>query len=258
MRELKLQLETGENLLGLRREQKIIAYEPVTYRAEGAYGYTFEVCGKATIEICWVERTGGVTPVLRANNTTQDAYTRYAGTLPRSDMAELTITPQEGACSIRNLAMYGRPFSSGIPPYAKEIPLELAQLVKERGQLAFRALAGDWPMLLNGTVDVSPLIHNDGHGRLRIPASLEGELTVRYAAHPTQVTAATPDDFVPELDEEAQALMPLCMAARLYAEDDPTMAVMYFNQFEGKKQQLNALGEYYGKTAEWTSESGWC
>lgn len=94
--------------------------------------------------------------------------------------------------------------------------LEADQIFLDDGEKY--AVANDWRL--------------EGDTMLCLPGNTEGTYTVWYAAFPKPISAATADDEVLELTDEAAALVPLYMAGALYKEDELAMATVFRNEFE--------------------------
>ncbi len=70
-----------------------------------------------------------------------------------------------------------------------------------------------------------------------------GSFTVYYKAYPTPITTSTADTQTFDLAQEAQQLVPLYMAARLYLQDDAAVATGYLNEYHARRQELIATDD---------------
>ena len=105
----------------------------------------------------------------------------------------------------------------------------------------FRCIDRGTVMLDDGNIyDVAEDWSIEGDDVLVIPGNVEGEYTVWYRAYPQTITAQTPDDEAIDMTPDAAALIPLCIAAELYKEDELAMATVLRNEYEDGLQKLQA------------------
>lgn len=99
--------------------------------------------------------------------------------------------------------------------------------------------------------------HVEGDHTIMLRARSSGKYTVWYEAYPEEVTASTPDDQTFSLVPEALDLVPVYMAARIYGEEDISIAVHYLNQYQQRRSELAALAANRGTGGAWCSVTGW-
>lgn len=119
-----------------------------------------------------------------------------------------------------------------------------------------RYLVGDFRTFAPETAEMVALGVRTGGGYLVTPRKGAYSVDIPYFAYAPTVDEETEDDFMIDMLPECEDLIPLYMAARLYFEDDSTLATVYLNQYEAKKAVLAAEAEY-GAGDDFVSVTGW-
>jgi len=78
----------------------------------------------------------------------------------------------------------------------------------------------------------------EGSSIFVVPSETVGTWTIYYNSYPTEITSATLDAFVIDVDREVAAILPLYMASQLYKDDDVSLATGWRNEFEVAFEKL--------------------
>ena len=88
-----------------------------------------------------------------------------------------------------------------------------------------------------------------------VPSIKVGTWTVYYNSYPTEITSATADNFVIDVDREVAAILPLYIASQLYKDDDVSLATQWRNEFESAFEKL--VPTQTTPTVEFSVTWGW-
>lgn len=199
--------------------------------ASGVKSYYFECDGNGTATL-----TNG-TDTVTVDMESTGGFKAYKGLI--SGDVTLTFSGEYGYL-IRNIGLYGTLFGAtadDIKPFGQYIRYDLAELTKVDGKRVFYDFADDKPIFQGsfssgnfyGTVGD---YKKDGRTAILFNRFECGQFEVWYKKYPTQITAATPDDFEIELDDDVANLIALRMAFYVWMDDDERKATMYRNDFE--------------------------
>ena len=220
-------------------------------KASAARAFGIEISGEDVSLV--VEDADGV-PLYRAQVRSADGFERHAAVLQTAQAITIRTSAEKpyytrNISAVREAAV---PQAGGTCAYDVK---ELAALCP--GALAFSRMAEQDAVWYNGA-PVAPMVQYDGAHIVRVPAHWQGELRFCYYGLPTAIAEDTPEDFVPELPEECLRLVPLYIASRLYAEDDLSQAVTYWNLYDAKRSELSSVYQSGLRTPQaWRAESGW-
>lgn len=222
----------------------------VSYSADGAKAYYFEVDSTATIEI----KVDGVAAVT-VNNTTKGQFTAYKGKLSNPDGKTVTINfTGSYPYQYRNIALYGVTFESDsdVWDYVSERRYDMRSVVSDFYEIKEIIYQAGFNEL---RYEKTSNYHQEGDSIIVLGGLNKGCWKVYYHAYPQQITNSTTNETVLSLDPEVAALLPTYIASELIMEDEPGMAVQFRNEFEVAFERLKP--NKGNGTVTFVSESGW-
>lgn len=220
----------------------------ITFEAIGAKSYYFECDGIGT---CFIEKKtagGGWTQIGDIEFSSIGRFVSYSGFIKEGrsfveGSVRLRFTGQY-IYSVKNVALYEHAYSDkveDIPAFEAYTKYDMAELVDDFIRLA------------------SPPVLEDGEGRrlyrdydmegrrfLLIPRKNTGVFKVVYERKPEALVndgSAVDDDTVIDLDEELCALLPLNIAAYVWADDEPEKAELYLTLYRERRAEIIAKDE---------------
>lgn len=225
---------------------------PLVYTATGAKALYFECSGTGTLTI--VDGDGTRTVNLDGNKQ----YKEYREFL--NGFVTLTFSGSY-SYDIKNIAVYGEKYSDNladIPAYRKNIRYDFKELTK----------VDTVPMFIDfldkvqeGDGEESYLTIKDFQVEKRHVLVLDGlakcEYTIFYRKNFTPFTTTTPDATEVQLDYDKEHLLPLLAAWYVWADDEPSKASKWRNDYEDYTARL--LAESKPDTAQeaFINELGW-
>lgn len=222
--------------------------EDVSFSAEGAKAYYFECDG---IGVCYIEKknaAGGWSRIGEVSFSSLGAFVPYSGFIKDGDQE---VVGEVRLCfsgqyiySVKNVALYGYLYSDRV----EDIPA-----FKPYTRYDMKELADDFIRLS------SPPILEDGEGRrlyrdydmegrrfLLIPRHNTGVFKVVYERRPEEIVnegSAADDEAFIDLDEDLCALLPLNIAAYVWADDEPEKAEFYLGLYRERRAEIVAKDE---------------
>jgi hypothetical protein len=230
----------------------------IIYAAQDPKAYYFEVDAPCTVLLEQVQDDNSTLTITSVVHTGSGSFTAYSGLIALTGEIQLRFLG-EYAYNIRNVAFYALPFASvsNIPPFTRHDRYALKTLIG----VGFKKLAPNSVVLTgNGQHRRSDEFQLEPDDTLVIEHYTVAQFDIFYEAYPTPITSATDDEY--ELDgdgglpAEALDLLPLYIAGRLFAEDNPGQAASYRNQYNVRRAELSADKSPVGDT-EWECKSGW-
>lgn len=222
----------------------------ISYSADGAKAYYFEVDNTATIEI----KVDGVV-VETINNAVKGQFTAYKKKVPNPLGKPVTINftglyPYQ----YRNIALYDVEFESDsdVWDYVSEKRYDMRTLVDDFYRLKDIIYQGGFNEV---RYEKTSSYHQEGDSIIVLGGLNKGCWRVYYYSYPQQITSTTPDNTVMSLDPEVAALLPTYIASELLMEDEPGMAIQFRNEFEVAFERLKPNAD--NGTVVFVSESGW-
>lgn len=88
-----------------------------------------------------------------------------------------------------------------------------------------------------------------------LPSESEGTWTVYYNSYPAQITSATSDDAVMDIDPEIEELLILYACSRLYLDDDSGYCTLWLNMYDDGFNKLKSNAVPSGVVISHTFES---
>lgn len=247
--------------------------ETLTFSAEKAKSYYFEVCGEGSFEIGLKKKDGSV---VRGNDLSGSfntktfisyrGFIKYNGafidTLMETDAdytGEIEIVfGGDYAYSIRNLAMYDRVYSSDvrdIPDYGDKVGYAVDTIVSD-----FERFDSSPIDFLGKHLYRDYVIENN---ILYLPIEKEGTYTINYLHKVGLVPLDAPVNNTSEekyvkldLEEDLAALMPNLVAAYVWLDDEPEKSQYYYNLYLQRAEQISMKTKDFNPV-EFESVYGW-
>ncbi len=206
--------------------------EPFTFTATGAKSYYFECDGTGMATI--TDDAGSTT----LNMFSSRQFKEYKGFCN----GNVTITFSGFySYNVKNIAIYGEKVSASvndIPPYKQNVYYDFEELTKENGRAVFMGFADKVQEGTDGSYRPITDFKVQGRSTLILDGFKECQYTVFYKKLPTPITSATPDTFEMELDADLHILIPLLAAFYVWQDDSKTLAAMYYNDYEAKRNAI--------------------
>lgn len=179
----------------------------------------------------------------------------------------------EFAYDINNLAVYAELYSDrigDIPPYRRYVRYDFRELTKIAGNPAAVQPERD----VYTFIDFLDKVREDGTqdgGSYRdikdfkiekrhvlvLDGRENAEYTVFYRRNFVPVTAETPESFEIELDYDREHLLPLLAAWYVWADDEPTKAAKWRNDYEDFAARLLATAKPSAADEPFMNDLGW-
>ncbi len=220
---------------------KTDSFSPITktdelcFEASGVRSYYFEADGTGTVYIEKYENGGFVTVGMRELSAKR-IFTPYKGFIKQDGaftdgLVRLRFTG-EFLYSVKNVAMYGYIYSSDesdIPDYGQYTRYDISTLAEDFLSLSSPPIKEDAEyMRLSSGYDIE-------NGRvILLPYDARGIYKVIYNHRPTALVhegEAETDGTVIDLDEELCSLLPMLIAAYVWADDEPEKAEYYLSMY---------------------------
>lgn len=225
--------------------------EDITYEADGATSYYFEVDGTATVQI-YVD--GVLADTIQ--NTTK-GFTTHKGFIPNPNKKHIKLV-FSGLYhyQYRNIALYNTNF---------EKAEDIWDFVSEK-RYNLKAILNDFYKLVTTDIVLQSGFNQtryaktseyywEGDSTLVLNGCQKGSWKVHYYAYPQEITANTTDGTELSLDPEVAALLPLYIASQLMQDDDISIADYFTGEYEKGKQQLKPT-QAIGKS-QFVDVNGW-
>lgn len=164
---------------------------------------------------------------------------------------------------IKNVAVYGEAYSdqlTDIPPYRQYVRYDFKALTAVNGAPVFidfldKVQEGDYSSG-NSYVSIKDFQVEQRH-ILLLDGLKKVEYTVFFRKNFTQFTANTPSTFVIELDSDKEHLLPLLAAWYVWADDEPTKAAKWKNDYEDFTALLLNTAKPQTAQVAFLNELGW-
>lgn len=233
------------------------AGEDLIIEAEGAKAYYFEAkgCGGCVIEVFDGEEW------VRVDEITFDCtkFEAKRGFVKLDD--EFVSLPTrmrfigDYVYSVRNCAFFDKVYSpraEDIPSYAEFIRYDLRELVNNFLSFADRPLVGDYERLNAGYV-------LESNGVIRVPRELCRELKIKYKRLPARLEyrdKPTEDEREIELDADLCELLPLLVAAYIWADEGDGKYALYLELYRERAAEIERR-ERSKEPCEYKIVGGW-
>ncbi len=142
--------------------------------------------------------------------------------------------------NIKNLSGYSERRSENLDDivcYDDYVCYDLERITKEGENIRFLTLY-EKPIFWEGDKVLSDILSYTIGTQLFIKSTESFLVTVRYKKQPTTIDKETDDNFEIDLPQRVLFLIPLLTAFYLLRDDEPTMADIYYNDYEIKKNNL--------------------
>lgn len=234
--------------------------EDITFEAEGARAYYFEAAGSGML---YLEEYDGGWKLIGERALSSVDFVPYKGFIKADgEFTDKKVRLRFAAHPdgdfiyfVRNAAMYARLYSAkeeDIPENAPWYAYDMAALRED-----FLALAAP-PICLEDMTRLAAGYEVDG-ARILLPREAEGSFKVLYRRKPHELTdEGAPEEDVTQidLDEELCTLLPLLIAAYIWADDEPEKANYYMNLYRERAAEIERETKVTAP-AKIINKSGW-
>ena len=256
--------------------------ETLSFEANGAKAYYFEVCGEGRAEILIhrsVRDNSGarsdeyVSDVRGVIDFNTDGFKVFKGLIKYDDKFTTDYADTENvkysgtviikfsgtyAYTIRNLAMYDTVFSSSIdriPEYGEFVRYDISQRVPD-----FLAL-GSNPVIIDEINEKLDKGYHVENGKVLIlPYDRPGTYRVEYQRKPRAIQdtggAELDDTTALDLDEDLCALLPILIASYVWLDDEPEKAQYYLSLYQAQAAEIE-FKKQNNAPVEFKSVYGW-
>lgn len=234
--------------------------DPLYFGANSAKSYYFEAngTGTATLEKYSATTDTWIAFKVIALSSTDSKFVAYKGFV--LDGEEEVTEPIRIAFTgdytyfIRNVALYSSLYSnllSDIPNYSAYTRYNMTDLTVHFSSFLCPPLIDEV-----GNVVLYKNYSVENRDTILLPRSIRGSFIVRYYRKPTEIDSSGADmDAVIDLDDELVALMPLLVAAYVWADDEPAKCEYYLSLYrEQERQIMSAIKNYEPITV---TTNGW-
>lgn len=219
-----------ENQLGTYEGFDIVQHyntDLIDTQSTGSLAYHFEVDNDATVYIEEEINDVWVTLETIAHVQSGTAFTAYKGTISSSDVDNDIRIRFSGSYpyKIRNRALFAYTFASDadVPDYVPYVEYSMPSdfydkckvIIKTDTRVYENYVAYKWK----------------GRNTILVNYYQPGEIEVQYYKYPVKIDDNTLDTYEYEVDEEAQDLIPMYVAAKVVAEEKPTLSDILYNEF---------------------------
>lgn len=229
------------NLLPFLQSQDARKYSgvPLEYHAQDARSFTFECDGIGTLTI--TDADGERVLALDSRRV----YKTYRGFL-RGDSTLIFSGPF--SYNVKNIAIYAEAYSDleqDIPPFRRFVRYDFKELTKIKGNpdatppthdvftfIDFADKIQEGDSTEGATYRNAKDFHIEDRSVLVLDGFARVQYTIFYKKNFTALTEATQDDFVFELDFDKEHLLPLLAAWYVWADDEPSKASKWRNDYE--------------------------
>lgn len=222
-----------KNLISEDTTNIIEVCDDTVYSAESPRAYYFEATGKGN---CYIEALiSEEWATIGAVQINSEQIQEYKGFI--KDGTEWINGPVRlrfcGDCVflIKNIAMYGKLHSNiedDIPSYGGRVKYDLSKVIPNFQKIS------SVPSIIGVPQNVDPDIDIVGDKELYLPTSSPGTYKITYNTMPKlidkDIDAATNETDI-GLDEDLCSLLPLCIAAYVYLDDEPKKSKEYLDRY---------------------------
>lgn len=230
VRHLVIEHFPPENLLPKSAEEAQALGSPAVFEAEGARAFSLEAAGRGSLRVehreegTWL--TVGILDIECKAPKVFRAFIKNGGEF-LTGRVRLHLLP-DGAVFVKNVAMYAFVYGNeldDIPPLSPYVSYDMKLLCED-----FLAFAAPPVSLKAGEAPLSDGYLFEGASILALSRERHGSYRVAYRSKPSELAiteAPEKDEAEIELDEELAALLPLLVAAYVWADYEPEKAQYY-------------------------------
>lgn len=121
---------------------------------------------------------------------------------------------------------------------------DLSEITDSQGNHIFESLTGMPTRIYNNEYYAFNNYTVEQNHIILINRSIPGNFTFFFKQRLPDIKASTQDDYVVPIDKTVEPLLPLLAAHYVWLDDEEQKAVMYYNEYEGMKNEiLNAIRE---------------
>ena len=89
-----------------------------------------------------------------------------------------------------------------------------------------------------------------GKNKIYIAKNVDAKVILEYYANPTIITLDTPDDFVLEIDQDVQMVLPYAVANDILKVDPSQDYTAFYKEYQRRMESLNLSDSTAGATVE--------
>lgn len=219
--------------------------DPLYFGATSAKSYYFEANGNGTATLEKYSATTDTWTVFKviALSSTDSKFVAYKGFVldGEEEVTEPIRIAFTGDYSyfVRNVALYATLYSnslSDIPDYSAYTRYNMNTLTNDFSSYASPPMIDE---VGNTVLYKDYSIENNN--TLLFPRSIRGSFIVRYNKKPIEIDSTGANmDAVIDLDDELVALMPLLVAAYVWADDEPAKCEYYLSLYREQEAQIKS------------------
>lgn len=236
--------------------------EDLTFEAEGARAYYFEAAGSGTL---YLEKYDGESWKLIGERTLASVdFVPYRGFIKADgEFTDGTVRLRFAAHPdgdfiyfVRNAAMYARltgPTEAEIPECAPWHTYDISAMCADFLTLEMPPIRRDDLTRLAGGYQI------DGNARILLPHEAQGSFKILYRRKPAVIANdGAPEEDMTEidLDEELCTLLPLLIAAYIWADDEPEKANSYMVLYRERAAEIERRAKVQAPS-RMIHKSGW-
>ena len=219
--------------------------ETLTFTAQNAKSFYFEVCGTGSFKLGLKKKDGTIYyPVSAAKDFTSKSFISHKGIISYDDAQNFTgeaILSFEGDCAytIRNIAMYDVVYSANaddIIPYGSKVKYNISEMASDFEKFDTPPIDFNGNQLYEG--------YDIENTDIYLPIDRQGIYTINYL-HKVEAIDMTADfsasNQTPiniDLEEDLAALLPNLIAAYVWLDDEADKSQYYYNLYLQRAEQI--------------------
>lgn len=226
--------------------------ETLTFTAQNAKSFYFEVCGTGSFKLGLKKKDGTIDyPVSAAKDFTSKSFISHKGIISYDDAQNFTgeaILLFEGDCAytIRNIAMYDVVYSSNaddIIPYGSKVKYNISEMVRDPD-----TNVSDFEKFDTPPVDFNGNQLYEGYDientDIYLPIDRQGIYTINYLHKVEAIdmnadfSASNQTPINIDLEEDLAALLPNLIAAYVWLDDEADKSQYYYNLYLQRAEQI--------------------
>lgn len=219
--------------------------DPIYFSASTAKSYYFEANGTGTATLEKYSATTGIWTVFKviALYSTASKFVAYKGFV--LDGEEEVTEPIRIAFTgdytyfVRNVALYATLYSSSlsdIPDYSAYTRYNMNTLTAHFSSFLSPPLVDEV-----GNIVLYKNYSIENRDTILLPRSIRGSFIIRYYCKPAEIDNSGEDmDAVIDLEDELVALLPLLVAAYVWADDEPAKCEYYLSLYREQEAQIKS------------------
>ena len=219
--------------------------ETLTFTAQNAKSFYFEVCGTGSFKLGLKKEDGTIDyPVSAAKDFTSKSFISHKGIISYDDAQNFTgeaILLFEGDCAytIRNIAMYDVVYSDNaedIIPYGRKVKYNISEMASDFEKFDTPPIDFNGNQLYEG--------YDIENTDIYLPIDRQGIYTINYLHKVEAIdmdadfSASNQTPINIDLEEDLAALLPNLIAAYVWLDDEADKSQYYYNLYLQRAAQI--------------------